>query len=577
LTEVKYFMKKCPECGREYDNSMMFCLDDGTELLYGPGPNTEPQTAILHETAPPGEAATRAQIHTTEAERRVSLGDAAARPSRSAKMTAKPLVALAAAAVLLAAGFLGYRYFSSGPGSGSIDSIAVLPFQNVGEDPNFEYLSDGIAESLINSLTQLQQLKVIARNTAFRYKGKDVDAEQVGRDLNVKAVLTGRVRQVGDKLNIQVDLVDAVSGAQLWGEEYERPASDALSIKQAIAREVTEKLRLRMSGEQQQQLAARETNDPEAYQAYLRGRFYWNRRSAEGMRRAITEFQQAVDRDPNYALGYVGLADSYLLVEEYAGTPLIESMPKIESASARAIELDPALAEAHASRAMLYYFQWKWAEAEAEFKRAIQLNPKYATSRHWYSVYLRAMRRFDEGLQQMKLAHEQDPLSPNIAQNLAMMYMLTGDAETAISTFRKVTDLNPDFAPAYSNLGLLYVRQQRYAEAVASCRRAVEVSQRTSIHLSLLGYVLAVSGKREEAAEILKELEAKYSRGESIGHYLATVHAGLGDKDQAFAWLEKDFDKRSGLLSTITWRLYFDGLRSDPRYTDLVRRMNLAD
>ncbi len=331
-------MKRCPECRRDYyDDTLLYCLDDGNALLEGPRSadtpvrpsSDEPQTAILHSTAAPGEAPTRAQIHTTE--QTAVLPSGISEVPRSKGFDKRLILAPLALAVIVAGGLFGYRYLSFE--TAQIDSIAVLPFQNVGGDPNFEYLSDGIAESLINSLTQIQQLKVIARNTAFRYKGKDVDAEQIGRELSVRAVLTGRVRQVGDRLNIQVDLVDAVTGAQLWGEEYDRSAADALSIKQAIAREITDKLRLRLSGEQQQQMNARETTNSQAYQFYLRGRFYWNQRSIEGIKRAIAEFQQAVDRDPNYALGYVGLADSYLLLEEYAGTPTSETLPKARAAS----------------------------------------------------------------------------------------------------------------------------------------------------------------------------------------------------------------------------------------------------
>jgi len=570
---------------------MSFCLDDGSELLYGPASMDEPQTAILSE--PPASAGgqsasenpTRAFIHATaEAEPRSSLGGASERQSLSAHRAAEPqksfdkrlLLAPLALAVIVLGGFFGYRYLSSGTSS-EIDSIAVLPFQNVGNDPNFEYLSDGIAESLINSLTQVQQLKVIARNTAFRYKGKDIDAEQIGKDLSVKAVLTGRVRQVGDKLNIQVDLVDAVTGAQLWGEEYERPASDALSIKQAIAREITEKLRLRLSGEQRQQLVARETTNAEAYQSYLRGRYYWNRRSADGLKKAITEFQQAVERDPRYALGYAGLADCYIVLEEYAGTPATETLPKAQAAVERALQIDDSLTEARTSRAYLLHNQWRWAQAEEEFRKAITLNPNYPTMHHWYSITFRAKRQFDEALREMKRAQELDPLSAGIGNNVAIMYLLSNDEESAIVEFKKAIDLDPNFSPAHANLGHLYIKQRRYEEAIAEFQKAVELSNRAGLLLSSLGYGYAVTGKREWAHRILKELEEKYAKGESIGQYPARVYAGLGDKDKAFAWLEKDFRQRSGMLSMITWWFTFDDLRSDPRYKDLLRRMNLPE
>jgi TolB-like protein len=577
-------MKRCPECRRNYvDDNLLYCLEDGVALVQGSVPSPdEPQTAILSESPAladgqvVGENATQPFIHTTStgAEPPSNFGVSPEKQSFSAHRAAKPLIGAVVVFFVLLAGFFGYRHFSSG--NSEIDSIAVLPFQNAGGDPNFEYLSDGIAESLINSLTQIQQLKVIARNTAFRYKGKDVDAQQIGKELNVRAVLTGRLRQVGDRLNIQVDLVDAATGAQLWGEDYERPVTDALSIKQAIAREVTDKLRLRLSGEQQQRMT-RETNNAEAYQSYLRGRFHWNRRSADGLKRAISEFQQAVDRDPGYALGYVGLADSYLLLEEYAGGRAAETLPKAQAASDRALQIDPSLAEAHTSKGLLYANQWRWAESEQEFKRSIELNPKYPTTRHWYSIYLRAQRRHVEGLREMKLAQELDPLAPNISQNLAMMYVLNNDVDSAVREFQKVIELEPSFAPAYANLGLAYIKQQRNEEAIIACQRAVDLSERSSLHLSVLGYVYAVTGKRSEAIQIAKELEAKYAKGESIGQYPARVFAGLGDKDQTFAWLERDFESRSGLLPHITWWAFFDGIRSDPRYANLVRRMNLQE
>ena len=570
-------MKRCPECRRDYyDDTLVFCLEDGTALVQGSVPSPdEPQTAILHETASPGEAATRAQIHTTD--HTVVLPENDERSAVKTASRGNSLIAGVLGTILLTAlGVGGYLLYGRGS-SDQIDSIAVLPFENSSGNADSEYISDGIAESLINSLSQLQQLKVVARNTAFRYKGKDVDAIQIGKDLSVRAVLTGRVRQIGDRLNIQVDLVDALTGAQLWGEEYERPASDALSIKQAIASEVTDKLRLRLSGEQQQQLVKRETSNADAYQSYLRGRYYWNRRSVDGLKKAITEFQQAVDSDPSYALGHVGLADCYLLMEEYAGTPASETLPKAEAAADRALQIDPSLAEAHASKGLLYNNQWRWAESEQAFKRSIELNPKYPTSRHWYSIYLRVKGRHVEGLREMKVAQELDPLSPTISQNLAMLYMLNSDVDSAIREWRKVTELEPTFPPAHANLGLAYIKQRRYEEALAACERAVEVSGRTSLFLSQLGHAYAVMGKRAEALQILKEMEAKHAAGESVGQYHARVYAGLGDKDQAFAWLEKDFASRSGLLPNITWWQFYDDLRSDPRYTDLVRRMNLAE
>jgi serine/threonine-protein kinase len=483
------------------------------------------------------------------------------------------VLALTGFFVLSLAAATYYLYFS--PGGKAIDSMAVLPFANVSNDPNTEYLSDGISEALINSLTELRQLKVIARSTAFRYKGKEVDPQAVGRELNVRAVLTGRVRQVGDTLDVQVDLVDATTGAQLWGHAYERQVSDVLDVKQAIAREVTEKLRLKLSGEQKQQLTKRDATNAEAYPFYLRGRYYWNKRTAEGLRKAIEQFQQAIDRDPTYALGYVGLADCYLVLEDYTGVPLSENLPQAKAAADRALQIDDSLAEAHTSSAHLYLKLWRWSEAEEEFKRAISLNPNYSTAHHWFSNYFRIKRQFDEAMIESKRGQELDPLSLVLNSNVAYMYLLRNDVDSAIDQCRKNIELDPNFPDEHYILGLAYLRQRRIGEATAECQKAVELSERTSLYLGDLGYFYAVTGRRAEALAILKELEARHARREAIGLNLATVYAGLGDKDQAFAWLEKDFQQRSGLLPRITWNVTFDGLRGDPRYADLVRRMGL--
>ena len=356
---------------------------------------------------------------------------------------------LAAIILLLVAGISYYFYSARGSSRAAIDSIAVLPLVNASNDPNTEYLSDGISEALINSLTELRQLRVIARSTAFRYKGKEVDPQAVGRELNVRAVLMGRVRQMGDTLNIQVDLVDATTGAQLWGEEYERKVSDVLAVKQAIAREVTEKLRLRLSGEEQRRLVKRDTTNAEAYQFYLRGRYFWNKRTAEGIKKAIEQFQQAIDRDPNYALGYVGLADCYLVLEEYAGVPASETLPKARAAADRALQIDDSLAEAHTSSAFTYQKLWRWAEAEEEYKRAISLNPNYPTAHHWFALYFYTKRQFDDAMREIKRAQELDPLSPVISDNVAMVYLLKNDPSSAIEQCQKIIELDPSFPEAH--------------------------------------------------------------------------------------------------------------------------------
>jgi TolB-like protein/Flp pilus assembly protein TadD len=502
-------------------------------------------------------------------------------PKKSARSRAWIYVVVIAGAISASLFFIG-RYTAankqsepSNAGTQSASaipekSIAVLPFENASGNAETEYLSDGISEALINSLTELQQLKVIARSTAFRYKGKEIDPQAVGRELKVRAVLMGLVRQVGGRLNVQVDLVDATTGAQLWGEEYERKLSDVLSVKQTIAREVTEKLRLRLTGEQQQRLVKHDTTNPEAYQFYLRGRYYWEKRTAQNLKKGIDQFQRAADKDPNYALAYVGLADCYLLLEDYVGTPASETYPKAKAFAQRALQFDSSLAEAHTSLAYVYSNLWQWEQAEEEFKRAIKLNPNYPTAHHWYYLYLLDFGRIDEAMAEIKRAHELDPLSLVIGTTLTYAYFVEGDVNSSIAQGKRVIDLDPNFPRAHEYLGLAYLKQGRHSEAIAELEKAVELSGREP--LRDLGYGYAISGGRAEALAVLRELEGKYEKHEAIGQDLA---AGLGEKDQAFAWLQKDFQARSGLLARIRWIPPFESLRSDPRYADLVRRMGL--
>jgi eukaryotic-like serine/threonine-protein kinase len=354
-------MKRCPACKRvENDDTLVFCRADGTPLVSDSGPvnadagtmrfGSSPEASEVETSFLPQHAtdAGRATGPTTALDRERTIG--------GTRELIKPKwrrawVLTVAAIVTIAFAASAYLYLSRGRNTASKNSIAVLPLVNASNDPNTEYLSDGISEALINSLTELEQLRVIARSTAFRYKGKDIDPQQVGRELNVQTVLMGRVRQLGDTINIQVDLVDVTTGAQLWGAEYERKLWDVLSIKQTIAREVTEKLRLKLSGEDQQRLVRRDTTNSEAYQFYLRGRYYWNKRTAEGIKKAIEQFQQAIEKDASYALAYAGLADAYTTLPGYSATPVSEVAEKAKAAASRAIELDANLAEAHASLA----------------------------------------------------------------------------------------------------------------------------------------------------------------------------------------------------------------------------------
>lgn len=499
----------------------------------------------------------------------------AKRPARS---RAWIYVSLIGAALSVGLFFVG-RYssrnsISASPNGLPAKSIAVLPFENASGNAETEYLSDGISEALINSLTELPQLRVIARSTAFRYKGREINPQTVGQELKVSAILMGLVRQVEDRLTVQVDLVDATSGAQLWGEEYERKLSTLVSVKQTIAREVTEKLRLRLSGAEKQQLVRRDTSNAQAYQFFLRGRYNWNKRTAAGITEAIEQFQEAISHDPNFALAYAGLADCYLVLEQYTGTPARETIPKARAAAERALQLDETLAEAHTSLAACYESAWQWDEAEKAFKRAISLNPNYPTARHWYQNYLRARGRLDEAVAQIRRAQELDPLSSIFALNLATVLMMKGEIDAARQEAERLVKLNPNFPIAHDALGKVYIKQGKYVEAVAAFEKDIALD-RTSFSLGNLGHAYAVAGRRDQALEVLKELQDRYERREALGQYVACVHAGLGEIDEAFLWLEKDFAARSGMLEYVIMNSLFDSLRGDPRFIDLARRIGL--
>ena len=515
--------------------------------------------------------------------RAMSSGQSAAATAHSAssaeyivteiKQHKRGLAVALAAMILLSVAGIAY-YFGRG-GKTAIDSIAVLPLVNTGGDPNTEYLSDGISEALINSLTELQQLKVIARTTAFRYKGKEIDPQAVGRQLNVRAVLTGRVRQTGEMLDIQVDLVDATTGAQLWGQEYDRKFSDLVTVKQDIAREVTEKLRLRLSGAEQQQLARRDTANPEAYQLYLKGRFYWNKRTVESLKKSIEYFNQAIEKDPSYALAYSGLADAYGLFSTYSVSSPQESYPKAKAAAKKALELDETLAEAHTSLAKVLSYDWNLAESNREFQRAIELNPNYATAHQWYgNGNLRFMGRFDEAIAEMKRAQELDPLSLVINSDVGVTYISARQYDQAIEQLRKTTEMDQGFYYAHWNLGIAYEMKGSLQEALAEYQKARQLTDDPRT-LALLGHGLAVSGKRDEALRMLDQLKEMAKQRYVPAYSFTIVYVGLGEKDQALQWLEREYQDRAVELLSLKVDPLLDSLRSDPRFADLVRRMGL--
>ena len=433
-----------------------------------------------------------------------------------------------------------------------------------------------MTETLIKSLSQIPNLNVKPRSSVFRYKGKDTDLQTIAKELNVQAILTGRVVQRGDQLTLSLELVDVQKDSVIWTERYNRKQSDLVSLQSEIAKDVSTNLQAKLSGAEETKVTRTGTADAEAYQAYLKGRYYWNRRTAENLKKAIEQFKTATDRDPNYALAFVGLAECYVVLNEYAGIPTSETLPKARGYAERALMLDPQLAEPHATLGSVNDQLWQWEQAEKEHKRAIELNPNYPTAYHWYSILLKNLGRYDEAAAMIRRAQELDPLSGVISINISRMYLeLQNNPAKSVEVCLKVIELDPNFVPAHEFLGLSYLKQGRRTEAVAALEKAAGLSNRAGNVLSNLGYAYAATGKRAEAIAVIKELEEKSARKEANGQFIAAVYAGLGERDKAFEWLEKDFQTRNGKLQEIRWTFSLLPLSDDPRFKDLLKRMNL--
>lgn len=478
--------------------------------------------------------------------------------------------------VAVAAVYFGYsRYFHEA--GVAIDSIAVVPFINQNGDVTTEYLQDGLTESIIISLSRLPQLRVMARGTMFRYKGRDVDPQAVGKELGVRAVLTGRVLQQGDNLTISAELVNVADGAQLWGEQYSRGTADLLAVQQEIARQISSRLQLRLSGEEQRHLNKGGTSDNEAYQLYLRGRYSWNKRTAESIRSAIEQFQQAIDKDPNYALAYVGLADAYAMMPSYAYLSPKEAIPQAKASAQRALEIDPTLAEAHAALAFsLSVYDWNWIEAEREFKRALELNSNVAEIHFRYGLdYLVPMGRTDEVITEINRALELDPLSLATGAALSGAYVFARQYDRALDEAKKAYDLDPNFVGGRIWLGYIYANNGMYTEAIELSEKSLQTSPTSQPFLRVAGYANAKSGRRREAEEVIRKFKDMAKTQYVASYYVASIYAALSERDEAFAELEKAYAERDYLLPRLKVDPMMDSLRDDPRFKDLVRRIGL--
>jgi serine/threonine protein kinase/Flp pilus assembly protein TadD len=458
----------------------------------------------------------------------------------------------------------------------AIASLAVLPFENIGASPDQEYLSDGVTESIINNLTKISSLRVVPRSTVFRFKGKEMDIQDIGTKLNVGAVLSGRITHRGDVLEVQVDLVDIKRESQLWGNHYESSMTDLLSLQKQITNDVSSKLGIGLSSETREKIAKHSTDNTQAYQLYLQGRYYWNRRAAVSLERAIDYFKQAIAVDSTYALAYAGLADTYIIQSQYSGIPTRIAVPMAQKSARRALELDNSLAEAHTTLAFTYYSQWNYDEAEREFKQSLALNPRYATTYHWYNIMLARMGRLDEASAMIQKALELDPLSPIIALNVGAIALYRKQYDDALRYFNKSTELDPSFAPAYEFSGLVNEQLKKYPEAQALFEKAVELSGRSSECISSLGWFYGKRGMRAEALKLVKENEQRYHAGTGAAYNTARIYAGLGEKEKVLELLEQDVRDQSTWNGMLLVDNAWDNVRTDPRFVALMKKVGLV-
>lgn len=480
------------------------------------------------------------------------------------------LAILSALIALNIAGLRSRLFPRSIPRSGQI-RLVVLPFENLSGDPEQEYLSDGMTEEMTAQLARLQpeRLAVIGRSSAMTYKGGTKTIDQIGKELNVQYVLEGSVRRAGDRVRVTAQLIKVGEQTHVWAEQYDRDLRDVLGLQADVARSVAEEILLPLTLVPPERAASIRPTTPEAYEAYLRGRYLWNRRTPDDFRKSIAYFQQAIRLDPGYALAYAGLADSLSLTHGGAEEARV--------AATKALELDPEMAAPHATLASIKMDrEWDWGGAEKEFKRAIELDPTYPTAHHWYSIFLINMGRPEEALKEARRAVELDPLSPIIQTNLAHLLAEMGRTEEGFEEVRKVLELDPGFAPAHMILGLIQIRRHAFREAIPELRKAGELDKQVDETLDWIGYAYGMSGQRAKAEEAVKELQTMAVRDHEPppARSIACVYLGLGNKEKALEWLAKAYDQRDRELASLKEDAFLDPLRSDPRFQALLRRMN---
>ncbi len=498
---------------------------------------------------------------------------------RAPVLARRPVLAVTGAVATLLVLLVGFNVggwrerLLGGAGPPQIESLAVLPLENLSGDSEQEYFADGMTEALIADLANIGALKVISRTSVMRYKGTDKSLPNIARELGVDAVVVGSVVRAGERVRITAQLIDAATDTHLWAESYERDLGDVLALQREVARAIASEIQIAVTSAEVARLASVPRVNPEAYEPYLKGRFYLNKYTEDGYKRALEYFLQSIEKDPDYAAAHAGLAMSYSLLGAFYG--LGSEAPKAKSAALKALEIDDTLAESHVSLALIrQYREWDWSAAEKEYKRAIELNSADVTAHHEYAAYLTAMGRTPEAIAQIKRAQELDPLSLVVNADMAWIYYRAGAYERAIEQYRKTLELDENFVPAYHELGWVYEQKGMYEEALAELHQAVALSS-DPIVLASLSRVYAITGQENEALKILDELEKRSDSG-YLSPYIALAYLGLGEKDQTLEWLEKAYEEHHGQLVYLKDQRW-DSLRSDPGFQALLRRMNFPE
>jgi TolB-like protein/Tfp pilus assembly protein PilF len=580
-------MKRCPQCNRvEPDDNLAFCRADGVALLNDSGSvGGDIATARFGPDPVSNEIATSLLTHpSTTPEITRNTGPTTALPVPQIQGTTRDLAkpkrkgfALAIIGVALVVIFaLGYFYLSRSRTT-AIESIAVMPFINESGNSELEYLSDGMTETLISSLSQLPNLNVKARSSVFRYKGKETNPQTIGKELNVQALLNGRVVQRGEQLTLSLELIDAKTENVIWSQQYNRKQTDLVTLQSEVARDVSSKLKAKLSGADVAKVEKTYTTNPEAYQLYLKGKFYWNKRTGEALKQAAEFYNQAIEKDPTYALAYSGLAETYVLFSSYDIAPADDSMPQAKAAALRALEIDDSLAEAH--NALGFYlsnYEWDRTGSEKEYRRAIELKPNYATAHHWFGADLSNVKRYDDSLVEFRRAEELDPLSPIIGTNLGDTLVFARRYDEAIAQYKRTLIRNPNFPYAHLALSRAYGSKGMYPEAIAEARTSIELNSGSAAK-GFLGLWLAKSGKRDETVKLLGELKQEATSNYVQSFTFALIYIALRNKEEALNQLEKHMVSRAETASSYAVDPELDELRSEPRFKEMLKRMNLPE